>query len=126
MSQQFDNNKYRESLYIAHCRTYEIAKKLANDYRSCSRGDETFDPPFCLRLLKHYRTKKVQAFRDEVAKAMWQKRAAEREPEDVLIFESEICPICNGSGEGRYDGSTCKRCGGIGEVSPLNDNYDPF
>lgn len=27
-----------------------------------------------------------------------------------------ICPTCSGSGEGMYDGSTCSRCGGKGEV----------
>ena len=26
-----------------------------------------------------------------------------------------ICPTCNGSGEGMYDGSTCSDCGGWGE-----------
>ena len=29
--------------------------------------------------------------------------------------ELSICPTCNGSGEGMYDGSTCRDCGGIGE-----------
>jgi len=28
----------------------------------------------------------------------------------------EICPSCNGSGEGRYEGTRCRRCGGSGEV----------
>jgi RecJ-like exonuclease len=26
-----------------------------------------------------------------------------------------ICPDCNGSGEGRYDGSHCRKCGGSGD-----------
>ena len=30
--------------------------------------------------------------------------------------ESVICGDCNGSGEGMYDGSTCRTCGGEGEV----------
>ena len=30
--------------------------------------------------------------------------------------ELSICPTCNGSGEGMYDGSTCRDCGGIGEL----------
>lgn len=34
----------------------------------------------------------------------------EEEPERVL------CPHCNGSGEGLWDGSSCRRCGGRGEV----------
>ncbi len=28
-----------------------------------------------------------------------------------------ICPRCNGSGEGMFDGSTCARCGGGGEIN---------
>lgn len=31
-------------------------------------------------------------------------------------YQPEICPDCNGSGEGHYDGSTCSTCGGGGEV----------
>lgn len=28
----------------------------------------------------------------------------------------EICPACSGSGEGMYDGSTCYKCRGYGEI----------
>lgn len=31
-------------------------------------------------------------------------------------MESVICGGCNGSGEGSHDGSTCRTCGGEGEV----------
>jgi DnaJ-class molecular chaperone len=34
----------------------------------------------------------------------------------TLDVESEICPFCNGSGEGHYEGSTCSNCKGKGEV----------
>ncbi len=30
--------------------------------------------------------------------------------------ETDICPSCNGSGEGLYDGSTCQQCRGSGEI----------
>lgn len=30
--------------------------------------------------------------------------------------EPDICPTCNGSGEGTYDGSTCPSCKGQGEI----------
>lgn len=30
----------------------------------------------------------------------------------------EICPGCEGSGEGRWDGARCSTCGGSGEVAP--------
>ena len=36
--------------------------------------------------------------------------------------EEHICPACNGSGEGMYDGSTCYKCGGTGEW--MNDRDD--
>lgn len=31
--------------------------------------------------------------------------------------EPGICPHCNGSGEGQYDGKTCRFCKGTGETS---------
>lgn len=39
------------------------------------------------------------------------------EPEPELDGDCYIgiCPTCNGSGEGMFDGSTCRDCGGIGE-----------
>jgi DnaJ-class molecular chaperone len=36
--------------------------------------------------------------------------------------ESYICPVCNGSGEGRADGTSCHYCGGEGEVHHLNES----
>lgn len=30
--------------------------------------------------------------------------------------EPGICPHCNGSGEGQYDGKTCRFCKGKGEI----------
>ena len=30
--------------------------------------------------------------------------------------ESYLCGQCDGSGEGRYDGSVCQTCKGMGEV----------
>jgi len=44
--------------------------------------------------------------------------------------ESEIvyCSDCSGSGEGQYDGSTCSRCKGRGEVytGESDDSSDDF
>ncbi len=39
----------------------------------------------------------------------------EPEPELDDDYEVGICPTCNGSGEGMFDGSTCRDCGGMGE-----------
>lgn len=43
------------------------------------------------------------------------------------IMEQEPCDFCNGTGEGRYDGSACKRCGGTGLTPqvPDPDGFDP-
>lgn len=30
--------------------------------------------------------------------------------------ERDICPACNGSGEGMYDGGSCSNCKGSGET----------
>ena len=34
----------------------------------------------------------------------------------LIEEEYEICPKCNGSGEGVYDGSRCSKCKGLGEL----------
>ena len=34
-----------------------------------------------------------------------------------------ICPACSGSGEGRYEGSSCYKCGGSG-VDRETKEYD--
>lgn len=37
-----------------------------------------------------------------------------------------ICPGCNGSGEGQYDGTTCSTCGGSGVVYEGDDGEPDF
>lgn len=37
-----------------------------------------------------------------------------------------ICPACNGSGEGSYDGSTCQACRGWGELPANSDDDEPM
>ena len=34
--------------------------------------------------------------------------------EDDEYDDDYICPVCNGSGEGVWDGSTCYKCKGTG------------
>lgn len=36
--------------------------------------------------------------------------------------EFETCQACSGSGEGSYDGSSCKECEGLGEVPVFDPN----
>jgi hypothetical protein len=39
----------------------------------------------------------------------------EPEQEETVSNESYICPNCNGSGEGMYEGTRCWHCKGTGE-----------
>ena len=41
-------------------------------------------------------------------------------PEDEDT-EPYLCPTCNGSGEGQYEGTRCWACKGSGEVSYADD-----
>ena len=43
------------------------------------------------------------------------------EPDDD---DDEICPSCNGSGEGHYDGTRCRSCGGSGVERTYRDEPD--
>jgi len=38
------------------------------------------------------------------------------EDEDKVETEGGYCAVCNGSGEGMYDGTRCPTCKGKGEV----------
>ena len=44
------------------------------------------------------------------------------------IDEFDYCHVCNGSGEGMYDGSSCYHCGGTGDepVDKENDCDDDY
>jgi DnaJ-class molecular chaperone len=43
---------------------------------------------------------------------------------DLDLYTSDLCPRCNGSGEGMFDGSTCDNCRGTGEVRVLISELD--
>lgn len=45
----------------------------------------------------------------------------DREPDSRPVYcnaDSPLCYDCNGTGEGRRDGSVCRTCSGTGEVAP--------
>lgn len=60
-----------------------------------------------------------EAARRECAKAISNAEAMEDERDEPCL-----CGACNGSGEGRYDGSTCYACGGSGELRDREAEYD--
>ena len=35
--------------------------------------------------------------------------------------ELDLCPQCNGSGEGRHEGNTCYACAGMGEINTRSE-----
>lgn len=39
------------------------------------------------------------------------------------LNERDLCPVCDGSGEGVADGSKCERCGGSGIDSERDDDW---
>jgi hypothetical protein len=39
-------------------------------------------------------------------------------------LEPDFCPVCNGTGDGMYDGSSCPSCGGSGEAIDQNEQDD--
>lgn len=40
--------------------------------------------------------------------------------------EESLCTMCNGTGEGMYDGSRCSVCGGSGEAKSKRDEFDGY
>jgi len=49
-----------------------------------------------------------------------EREAEEDEDED----EDETCADCNGSGEGQYDGTSCRSCGGAGVRNPAREERE--
>jgi len=40
----------------------------------------------------------------------------------MTAADPEICGVCNGSGEGRYERSKCQSCDGTGQSDPEGDD----
>ena len=57
-----------ESVYKTQCKTFKIAQKLAGQFNNISSINDSLKPPYCLRVVKEYRTIEMQQFRDTVAK----------------------------------------------------------
>lgn len=55
------------AVYKAQCKTFLIAQKLAGQFNNASSINDSLKPPFCLRVVKQYRTVEMQQFRDYVA-----------------------------------------------------------
>jgi len=55
------------SVYKIQCKTSKIARELANKFSNVSSINDSLKPPYCLRVVKEYRTAAMQQFRDNVA-----------------------------------------------------------
>ena len=46
--------------------------------------------------------------------------------DDEIEEQDDCCPTCDGTGEGMYDGTSCRSCGGSGSTraKPDDDWYD--
>lgn len=56
-----------DSVYKAQCKTSKIARELAGNFSNVSSINDSLKPPYCLRVVKQYRTAEMQHFRDNVA-----------------------------------------------------------
>ena len=55
------------SVYKAQCKTFKIAQDLAAQFNNVSSINNSLKPPYCLRVVKEYRTIEMKQFRDSVA-----------------------------------------------------------
>ena len=55
------------SIYKAQCKTFKVARELAGKFSNVSSINDSLKPPYCLRIVKDYRTIEIQQFRDNVA-----------------------------------------------------------
>ena len=44
------------AVYKAQCKTFLIAQKLAGQFNNASSINDSLKPPYCLRVVKEYRT----------------------------------------------------------------------
>lgn len=56
------------AVYKTQCKTFLIAQELAGQLNNVSSINGSLSPPYCLRVVKEYRTAEMQHFRDSVAK----------------------------------------------------------
>jgi hypothetical protein len=55
------------AVYKTQCKTFLIAQELAGQFNNVSSINDSLKPPYCLRVVKKYRTAAMQQFRDIVA-----------------------------------------------------------
>jgi len=68
---------FSQSVYKAQCATFSVACSITGDTRTITKGSDYLKPPFCLRIVRQYRTPEMQQFRDLVARTIKEQRAAD-------------------------------------------------
>lgn len=58
--------------------------------------------------------------REEKIKLLIERMQSDKQ---IGIYEDNMCTLCNGSGEGMWDGSTCSSCKGSGVKTNKNKEY---
>jgi len=90
-----------------------------NEYGICTQGP---DCPARLPVPAGYITEELE--RDNPYNQWVHEHITDPEPEDEPEEDDGYCYACAGTGEGRYDGSSCSSCGGKGYVQGKADPDD--
>jgi hypothetical protein len=69
-------------------------------------------------LMQHFYNDQYEYFRDLSDKELLDEKI------EILGEDDNTCPVCYGTGEGRWDGGSCQSCGGKGEVKENIDNWE--
>jgi len=70
---------------------------------------------------KHYKEGSLEKYVLDQKVAEYEKTVVEEMLKEEA--EDDICSWCSGSGEGMYDGATCKKCKGSG-IEPVEKDDD--
>lgn len=65
------------AVYRAQCRAWKVAQELTGQFADAVPGSLAERPPYCLHLLRPYRTASVCAFRKAVADELRRRRGAD-------------------------------------------------
>jgi len=77
-------------------------------------------------MSKEIKKSELKTLIEGVLKTEIEKRKIEsrlKQINESLDGEDDLCPDCNGSGEGSSDGSVCSTCGGSGEVEVGDEEF---
>lgn len=81
------------------------------------------------RKVREERKLRLEREEKEAMRDLYEDAAGEAEDSMRSIYDEddddELCDWCNGTGEGQYDGSSCRKCHGTG-MMPREDVDDDY